>query len=66
MLPDKVENHDVKTLAREIQRTLEQESGSNLLTASSVSLPGSNLSGSNLSSNAPSSSHEGSANAAQP
>lgn len=66
VLPDKVENHDVKTLAREIQRTLEQETGSNLLTASSASLPSSSLSGSNLSSNVPASSHEGSANAAQP
>lgn len=34
VLPDKVQDHDVKTLAQEIQRTLEQQTSSHLLTAS--------------------------------
>lgn len=43
VLPEKVENHDIKTLASEIQRTLEQQSQSNLLTVSSnASSTGSN------------------------
>ncbi len=34
VMPKEIENHDVKTLAREIQRTLEQQTSTNLLASS--------------------------------
>lgn len=37
VMPKEIENHDVKTLAREIQRTLEQQTSTNLLASSAPS-----------------------------
>ncbi|KJJ97883.1 membrane protein [Pseudomonas sp. 21] len=39
VMPKEIENHDVKTLAREIQRTLEQQTSTNLLASSGPTPP---------------------------
>ncbi|MFV3415798.1 TolC family protein [Pseudomonas sp. NY15436] len=63
VMPKEIENHDVKTLAREIQRTLEQQTSTNLL-ASSGSTPVQPATG-QASAGQLSNRQEGTANAAQ-